>query len=85
MAEFKIEGVPKRFQDKLSHDIDYLTKRGIRNVHVKQMLPIAKKDDYLYNKKMSEEGTNADLYKRFGFQVMADGIALQRCKFDNKA
>lgn len=29
MAEFKIEEVPKRFQDKLSQDINYLTKRQI--------------------------------------------------------
>lgn len=45
---------------------------------------IEKYKDYLYIEGMSEESKNTDFYKRFGFQVMADGIAIQRCNFDNK-
>lgn len=45
---------------------------------------IEKYKDYLYIEGMPEESKNTDFYKRFGFQVMADGIAMQRCNFDNK-
>jgi len=45
---------------------------------------IEKYKDYLYIEGMPEESKNADFYKQFGFQVMANGIAMQRCNFDNK-
>ena len=45
---------------------------------------IEKYKDYLYIEGMPEERKNADFYKQFGFHVMADGVAMQRCNFDNK-
>ena len=40
--------------------------------------------DYLYIEIMPEESKNAAFYKRFGFQVMTDGVAMQLCNFENK-
>lgn len=45
---------------------------------------IEKYKDYLYIEGMPEESKNADFYKQFGFQVMANGVAMQRCNFNNK-
>ena len=39
---------------------------------------------YLYIEGMPEESKNADFYKQFGFQVMENGVAMQRCNFNNK-
>ena len=45
---------------------------------------IEKYKDYLYIEGMPEESKNADFYKQFGFQVMENGVAMQRCNFNNK-
>ncbi len=45
---------------------------------------IEKYKDYLYIEGMPEESKNADFYKQFGFQVMVNGVAMQRCNFNNK-
>ena len=39
--------------------------------------------DYLYIEIMPEERKNAAFYKRFGFSVMEDGVAMQLCNFAN--
>ncbi|WPX40577.1 GNAT family N-acetyltransferase [Akkermansia sp. N21116] len=40
--------------------------------------------DYLYIEIMPEESRNAAFYERHGFQVMADGVAMQLCNFGNR-
>ncbi len=40
--------------------------------------------DYLYLEIMPEESKNVAFYEKFGFQVMADGTAMQICSFDEK-
>ncbi|MDQ0202785.1 GNAT family N-acetyltransferase [Pectinatus haikarae] len=40
--------------------------------------------DYLYIEIMPEERKNAGFYKKFGFEIMEDGIAMQLCNFNNK-
>ena len=40
--------------------------------------------DYLYIDIMPEESRNAAFYERHGFQVMADGVAMQLCNFGNR-
>ena len=45
---------------------------------------IEKYKDYLYIEGMPEESKNADFYNQFGFQVMVNGVAMQRCNFNNK-
>lgn len=45
---------------------------------------VAKYKDYLYIEVMPEESKNQTFYKRFGFTVMEDGIAMQRCNFSDK-
>ena len=40
--------------------------------------------DYLYINLMPEESKNADFYRRFGFEVMPDGVAMQRCNFNGQ-
>lgn len=39
--------------------------------------------DYLYLELMTEESKNAAFYQKLGFQVMPDGVAMQRCNFGN--
>ena len=45
---------------------------------------VDKYKDYLYIEVMPEESKNQTFYKRFGFTVMEDGIAMQRCNFSDK-
>lgn len=40
--------------------------------------------DYLYIEVMPEESKNAKFYEKFGFEIMQDGVAMQRCNFANK-
>lgn len=40
--------------------------------------------DYLYIEIMPEESKNAAFYKRFGFKVMEDGVAMQLCNYNKK-
>jgi ribosomal protein S18 acetylase RimI-like enzyme len=40
--------------------------------------------DYLYLEVMPDESKNAAFYERFGFQVMADGIPMQKCNWGEK-
>ena len=40
--------------------------------------------DYLFIEIMPEESRNAAFYERHGFQVMADGVAMQLCNFGNR-
>lgn len=40
--------------------------------------------DFLYIEIMPEERKNAAFYQKFGFSVMEDGAAMQRCNFDGK-
>lgn len=40
--------------------------------------------DFLYIEIMPEEKKNAAFYKRFGFQIMPDGVAMQICNFANQ-
>lgn len=46
-----------------------------------KMVQMAKEKykDYLYIEVMPEESRNASFYKRFGFQIMPDGVAMQLC------
>ena len=37
--------------------------------------------DYLYIEIMPEERKNATFYQKHGFQIMADGVAMQLCNF----
>ena len=37
--------------------------------------------DYLYIEIMPEERKNATFYQKHGFQIMADGVAMQLCSF----
>ncbi|OPJ63819.1 GNAT family N-acetyltransferase [Clostridium oryzae] len=39
---------------------------------------------YLYLEIMPEESKNAAFYEKFGFKVMADGVAMQLCNFNNQ-
>ncbi len=39
--------------------------------------------DYLYIEIMPEERKNAAFYEKHGFQIMSDGVAMQRCNFGN--
>ncbi|WP_343084951.1 GNAT family N-acetyltransferase [Blautia producta] len=39
--------------------------------------------DFLYIEVMPEESRNAAFYQRHGFQLMADGVAMQLCNFQN--
>lgn len=47
----------------------------------RKMVQMAKEKykDYLYIEVMPEESRNASFYKRFGFQIMPDGVAMQLC------
>ena len=40
--------------------------------------------DYLYINLMPEESKNAAFYQRFGFEIMPDGVAMQKCNFKGK-
>ena len=40
--------------------------------------------DYLYLEIMPEESKNAAFYKKIGFKVMEDGVAMQLCNFNNQ-
>lgn len=40
--------------------------------------------NYLYIEVMPEESKNAALYKRFGFKIIEDGVAMQLCNFNNQ-
>ena len=40
--------------------------------------------DFLYLEVMPEESKNAAFYKRFGFKVMEDGVAMQICNFSDR-
>lgn len=40
--------------------------------------------DYLYIEIMPEESKNAEFYKKFGFNIMSDGVPMQICNFGNK-
>ena len=40
--------------------------------------------DYLYLEIMPEKSENAAFYKRFGFEIMTDGVAMQLCNFNNQ-
>lgn len=46
-----------------------------------KMVQMAKEKykDYLYIEVMPEESRNASFYKRFGFQIVSDGVAMQLC------
>lgn len=46
-----------------------------------KMVQMAKEKykNYLYIEVMPEESRNASFYKRFGFQIMPDGVAMQLC------
>ena len=39
--------------------------------------------DYLYSELMPEASKNAAFYQKLGFQVMPNGVAMQRCNFGN--
>lgn len=40
--------------------------------------------DFLYIEIMPEESKNASFYTRLGFDIMPDGVAMQRCNFENR-
>lgn len=40
--------------------------------------------DYLYINLMPEESKNAAFYQQFGFEIMPDGVAMQKCNFKGK-
>lgn len=40
--------------------------------------------DYIYLEIMPEESKNAAFYEKFGFKIMADGVAMQFCNFNNQ-
>lgn len=54
---------------------------GIAGTMVEQIKE--KYRDYLYLELMPEESKNAAFYQKLGFQVMPDGVAMQRCNFRN--
>ncbi|MCD8181022.1 MAG: GNAT family N-acetyltransferase [Firmicutes bacterium] len=56
--------------------------RGIAN-HLVEAIK-EKYKNYLYINLMPEESKNAAFYKRFGFDVMPDGVAMQLCNFADK-
>ncbi len=56
--------------------------RGIAGAMLRMVLE--KYRDYLYIEIMPEESKNAAFYQRFGFQLMEDGVAMQRCNFANR-
>ena len=56
--------------------------RGIARALVERVKE--KYRDYLYLELMPEERKNAAFYEKLGFQVMEDGVAMQRCNFDNR-
>lgn len=45
---------------------------------------VEKYRNYLYIEVMPEESKNETFYRRFGFQKMEDGVALQRCNFSDR-
>lgn len=51
-----------------------------------EMIELAKEKykSYLYIEVMPEESKNAAFYRKHGFQIMTDGVAMQRCNFFNK-
>jgi ribosomal protein S18 acetylase RimI-like enzyme len=51
-----------------------------------KMVQMAKEKykDYLYIEVMPEESRNASFYKRFGFQIMPDGVAMQLCNVSDR-
>lgn len=59
-------------------DPDY-QGRGIAGTMIERVKE--KYRSYLYIEIMPEESRNAAFYQRFGFQVMADGVAMQLCNF----
>ena len=50
-----------------------------------QMIEHIKKkyQDFLYIELMPEERANAAFYQKHGFQIMEQGVAMQRCNFAN--
>lgn len=40
--------------------------------------------DYLYIEIMPEQSKNSVFYEKFGFKIMADGVAMQLCNFNNQ-
>lgn len=40
--------------------------------------------NYLYIEVMPDESKNAAYYQRFGFKIMADGVPMQLCNFEDK-
>ncbi|MDO4614347.1 MAG: GNAT family N-acetyltransferase [Lachnospiraceae bacterium] len=56
--------------------------KGIAN----QLITMVKEKykDYLYIELMPEESKNASFYQKFGFEIMADGVAMQLCNFSDK-
>lgn len=40
--------------------------------------------NYLYIELMPEESKNAAFYEKHGFEIMPDGVAMQRCNFADK-
>lgn len=40
--------------------------------------------NYLYIELMPEERKNAAFYQKFGFEILADGVAMQLCNFADK-
>lgn len=55
--------------------------QGIAGVMIEMIKE--KYKNYLYIEAMPEESKNAEFYKRFGFHIMEDGVAMQICNFDN--
>lgn len=62
-------------------DPDY-QDRGIAGTMIERVKE--KYRSYLYIEIMPEESRNAAFYQRFGFQVMADGVAMQLCNFADR-
>lgn len=62
-------------------DPDY-QGRGIAGAMIKRVKE--KYRNYLYIEIMPEESKNAAFYRHFGFQVMADGVAMQLCNFADR-
>lgn len=62
-------------------DPDY-QGRGIAGTMIERVKE--KYRSYLYIEIMPEESRNAAFYQRFGFQVMADGVAMQLCNFADR-
>lgn len=62
-------------------DPDY-QGRGIAGAMIERIKEKYRK--YLYIEIMPEESKNAAFYQRFGFQMMADGVAMQLCNFADR-